>query len=179
MAKSKRPHTRKSKKKETEALEKDYAASYNHYKTFEGHQYTGMKIGRAHKWYYDEGVWRDKKITPDKWEINYNVTKRRAGHAPMESGAATGTQYHWFIIAHQLVTKLNEDDYSTSMTGLKFKIAHKRADHDKWSVTDKTQRKKTIKILRELLDQLESQDEEEIQEDNVIPLKPAAKKKAA
>jgi hypothetical protein len=27
-----------------------------------------------------------KKITPDKWEFNYNVNKRRAGHAPEGSG---------------------------------------------------------------------------------------------
>lgn len=133
---------KRSKKKESEALKKDTAASYNQYKMFEGSQYTGVKIGRGHKWYYDEGVWRDKKITPDKWEINYNVTKRRAGHAPQGSGAAVGTQYHWFIIAHQIVTKLNADDYSTSMTGLKFKIAHKRAGKETWSASEKAQRKK-------------------------------------
>jgi len=82
------------------AIKKDIADSYNEYKFFEGHQYTGMKIGRSHKWYYDKGVWKDKKITPEKWEISFAVNKRRAGKAPEGSGAAVGTQYHWFIVAH-------------------------------------------------------------------------------
>ena len=43
---------------------KDIAASYNQYKTYEGKQYTGMKIGRSHKWYYDKGTWVDKKNHP-------------------------------------------------------------------------------------------------------------------
>lgn len=29
-------------------LKKDIAESYNHWKVFEGKQYTGMKIGRSH-----------------------------------------------------------------------------------------------------------------------------------
>jgi hypothetical protein len=167
---------RKNKKREAAALEKDIADSYNKYKMFEGKEYTGMKIGRSHKWYYDEGVWHDKKITPDKWRIDYSVTKRRAGHAPEGSGAEVGTQYHWLIIAHQVVTKLNADNYSTSMTGLKYKIAFKRADKEKWDASDKAQRRRTIKILKELLDQLEHQESEE---ENVIPLKPAAKAKSS
>jgi hypothetical protein len=35
--------------------------SYNEYKEFEGKQYTGMKVGRSHKWYYDRGEWKEKK----------------------------------------------------------------------------------------------------------------------
>src|SRR5436853_7557762 len=104
-----------SKKKEVAA---DLSKTYNEFKQFEGQQYTGMKVGRSHKWYYDKGEWRETKITPDLWSISYAVTKRRAGHAPEDSGAAIGTGYHWYIIAHQNVTKLNADDYSTSMTGL-------------------------------------------------------------
>jgi hypothetical protein len=45
-----------------------------------------MKVGRSHKWYYDKGEWKEKKITPDKWEFSYAVTKRRAGHASEGSG---------------------------------------------------------------------------------------------
>ena len=33
----------------------DPAVSYNDFKEFEGQRYTGMKIGRSHKWYYDRG----------------------------------------------------------------------------------------------------------------------------
>lgn len=165
---------RKSPKKEAAAMKKDFDDSYNEYKNFEGQRYTGMKIGRSHKWYYDKGEWKEKKITPDEWEINYTVTKRRAGNAPEGSGVPVGTQYHWYVIAHQNVTKLNANDYSTSLIGLKFKIAHKRADKEKWSASTKAQRRRAIKILRGLLEDLEAQEQEE---DNVIPLKPRKKPK--
>jgi len=134
---------------------KDIAATYNAYKEFEGHQYTGMKIGRSHKWYYDKGVWRDKKITPDLWEIEFEVTKRRAGKAPKGSGVPVGTEYHWYIMAHQMVKKSDANSYSTTMTGLKYKLAHKRADKDKWNVTQPTQRKRLIKVLKDLIKHLE------------------------
>jgi len=133
----------------------DSSVSYNKFKEFEGEQYTGMRVGRTHKWYYDKGIWKDKKITPEKWEISFAVNKRRAGKAPEGSGVPLGTQYHWFILAHQNVTKLNANVYSTSMTGLKFKLAHKRADKDKWSVTEQTQRKHLVKFLEEVIKQLE------------------------
>src|SRR5437773_3046666 len=136
---------------------KDIAASYNQYKEFEGKQYTGMKVGRSHKWNYDAGVWREKKVTPDLWEISYAVTKRRAGRAPEGSGVPVGTEYHWYILAHQNVKKLNANDYSTVLSGLKYKLAHKRADKDKWSATAKTQRKHLIKLLQEMIAQLEKE----------------------
>lgn len=141
-----------SKKKKSDA---DVSASYNKFKEFDGKAYTGMKIGRNHKWYYDKGEWRETKLTPDFWTISYAVTKRRAGKAPEGSGAAVGTGYHWYIVAHQNVKKLNADDYSTSMSGFKFKLAHKRADNDKWSATIPTQRKRLISFLKEMIAQLE------------------------
>ena len=169
---------RRSKKKEAQALEQDTAQTYNEFKEFEGQRYTGVKIGRGHKWNYDAGVWKERKITPDEWEINYNVTKRRAGKAPEGSGVPVGTQYHWYIIAHQNVTKLNANDYSTSMTGVKFKVAHKRADKETWSATTKTQKKRTLKFLKQLVADLEEQLEME-EESNVIPLRPKKKEKKA
>jgi hypothetical protein len=144
-------------KKKTE-VKKDIAKTYNEYKKFEGKQYTGMKIGRAHKWYYDKGEWKEKKVTPDDWEFTYAVTKRRAGKAPEGSGAPVGTEYHWYILAHQNVRKLNANDYTTSMTGLKVKIAHKRADHDKWNISDRAQRKRLIKVLQDMIDKLQQED---------------------
>jgi hypothetical protein len=135
--------------------------SYDEFKEYEGQKYTGMKIGRAHKWYYDEGEWKEKKITPDLWEISYAVTKRRAGRAPEGSGVPVGTEYHWYILAHQNVEKLNANDYTTSMSGLKFKIAHKRADSSKWSVQATGQRRRMIRFLRGVIDDLEQQEEDE------------------
>src|SRR6187549_1848177 len=108
-------------------------ASYEIIKNYNGKQYVGMQIGRSHKWYYDKGEWHDRKITPDLWEIQYGVTKRRAGKAPKGSGAPVGTGYHWFIFAHQNVLKLNQDDYSTAMSGLKLKLAYKTSKTNKWN----------------------------------------------
>src|SRR5437879_609321 len=139
----------------------DIAATYNEFKQFEGRRYTGMKIGRSHKWYYEKGEWKETKITPDEWQINYAVKKRRAGKAPEGSGVPVGTEYHWYILAHQNVTKLNANDYSTSMTGVKFKLAHKRADQEKWSASERAQRRRLIKILKEMIQDLELQGKQE------------------
>src|SRR5918911_1919191 len=148
-------------KQATSKAKSDLAVSYNEFKQYEGQRYTGMKIGRSHKWHYDQGEWREKKITPDLWQINYAVTKRRAGHAPEGSGVPVGTRYHWYVLAHQNVSKISANDYTTSLTGLKFKIAHKRAGSEKWSATPRTQRKRMIMFLRNVLADLEKQSERE------------------
>ena len=133
------------------AKKSDPSVSYNEFKEYEGQRYTGMKIGRSHKWHYDPGDWKETKITPDLWQIGYAVTKRRAGRAPEGSGVPVGTEYHWYVLAHQNVAKLNANDYTTSLTGLKFKIAHKRAGSEKWSATPRTQRKRMITFLEGVL----------------------------
>ena len=137
---------------------KDLSESYERVKTFHGQQYTGMAIGRTHKWYYDKGEWKEKKITPDLWQISYEVTKRRAGHAPEGSGVPVGTEYHWYIAADQNVKKLNANDYTTSMTGFKYKVGHKRADSEKWSASDAAQKKRLVKFLRDLIGSIENGD---------------------
>src|SRR5882757_1430956 len=43
------------------------------------------------------------------------------------------------------------------MTGLKFKIAHKRADKGKWSASGPTQRKHLVAFLKEFAAQLEKE----------------------
>ena len=131
--------------------------TYNKFKEFEGKHYTGMKVGRSHKWNYDAGIWKETKITPDLWELSYAVTKRRAGHAPEGSGVPVGTGYQWYILAHQNVFKLNANDYTTEMSGLKFKLAHKRADKNKWSASAKTQRKHLVSFLKDIVAQLEKE----------------------
>jgi hypothetical protein len=150
-----------SAKQSANKIKSDVAVSYNDFKEYEGQRYTGMKIGRSHKWYYDQGQWKETKVTPDLWQISYAVTKRRAGRAPEGSGVPVGTEYHWYILAHQNVAKQTANDYTTSLTGLKFKIAHKRADSGKWSATPRTQRKRMIKFLRNVLADLEKQSDRE------------------
>jgi len=133
----------------------DPKVSYDEFKEYEGKKYTGMKIGRGHRWNYDPGVWKETKVTPDLWQISYAVTKRRAGRAPEGSGVPVGTEYHWYVLAHQNVRKLNANDYTTSLAGMKFKIAHKRASSGKWSATPRTQRKRMIAFLRDVIADLE------------------------
>lgn len=140
-------------------MKKDIAATYNEFKEFEGKQYTGMKVGGHHKWYYDKGEWKEKKITPYKWEFNYNVLKRRAGKAPPGSGVPVGTGYHWYILAHQNVTKLNANEYTTAMAGIKFKVAHKRAGNEKWNISAKAQNKRVLRLLKEIVADLEKENE--------------------
>jgi hypothetical protein len=135
-------------------IEKTFPMGYNEYKEFEGKKYTGMKVGGSHRWYYDRGEWKEKKITPDKWEFTYAVNKRRAWLAPEGSGAPVGTDYHWYILAHQNVKKLDANNYTTSMIGLKYKLAHKRAEKEKWNTSDYSQKKRLIQILEELIGQL-------------------------
>jgi hypothetical protein len=114
-----------------------------------------MRVGGRHKWYYEKGEWNEKKVTPDCWEFSYAVPKRRAGHAPPGSGVPVGTEYHWYILAHQNVRKLDKNTYSTAMTGLKYyKLAHKRAGRDTWSTSEPAQRQHLVKILKEILDDL-------------------------
>ena len=148
-------------KQSTKGSKSALAVSYNEFKEYEGQRYTGMKIGRSHKWRYDPGEWKETKITPDLWQIGYAVNKRRAGHAPEGSGAPVGTEYHWYIVAHQNVAKQTANDYTTSLTGLKFKIAHRRAGSEKWSATPKTQRKRMITFLQSVITDLEKQNESE------------------
>jgi hypothetical protein len=138
-------------------LEEDAAKTYNEFKVFEGRKYTGMRVGGRHKWYYEKGEWNEKKVTPDRWEFSYAVPKRRAGHAPSGSGVPVGTEYHWYILAHQNVRKLDANTYSTALTGLKYKLAHKRAGKDTWSASEQAQRRHLIKILQEMIDDLSAE----------------------
>jgi hypothetical protein len=135
-------------------------SSYDSYKEFEGSQYTGMKVGRTHHWKYDKGDWREKKITPEKWEFTYDVVKRRTGHAPEGSGVPVGTGYHWFILANQYAEKLDANDYTTQMVGLKFKLSHKRAGKDNWNAGGTAQRKHLIQILQSVIAELKRDPEE-------------------
>ena len=46
------------------------------------------------------------------------------------SGVPAGTEYHWYILAHQNVKKIDANNYTTSMIGLKYKLAHKRNEKE-------------------------------------------------
>jgi hypothetical protein len=131
-------------------------STYDQIKEFDGKRYTGMRVGRGHKWRYDAGEWTERKVTPDRWEFRYAVVKRRAGRAPEGSGAPLGTAYHWYIVADQIVTKLDANSYMTEMVGHKLKVAHRRADRSSWSASERAKHKHLAKLLRELASDLES-----------------------
>jgi hypothetical protein len=131
--------------------------TYNDYKEFQGRKYTGMKVGRSHKWYYDKGEWKEKKVTPDQWDFTFSVNKKRAGQAPEGSGAPVGTEYHWYLLADQSVKKLDANMYTTSMTGIKYKLAHRRSERENWNITETAQKRKLVQILEKLTVQLKSE----------------------
>lgn len=134
---------------------------YNKFKEYKGKRYSGMKIGGTHKWYYDQGEWKERKKTPEEWDIFYQTTKRRAGKAPKGSGAPVGTGYNWLIVAHQRVDKLDANSYMTYLDGKKFKVAHLRASKGKWNIQEKTQRKKVIEFLEKVIEDIKAANEDE------------------
>ena len=48
------------------------------------------------------------------------------------------------------------------MTGIKYKLAHKRAEQENWNVTENTQKKRLIQLLERLAIQLNDEVESAI-----------------
>jgi hypothetical protein len=114
-----------------------------------------MKVGGSHKWYYDKGSGKKKRslLVCGK----FLTQSPGAGKAPRGSGVPVGTEYHWYIISHQDVQKLNAGDYTTSMSGLKYKLDHQDAGNEKWSASAKNQRTHLIKFLQQFIAQLQKE----------------------
>jgi len=135
--------------------------TYDDFKEFEGEVYSGMPVGGRHTWSYTDAVWRERKVAPDRWQFVLTSRKRRAGPAPAGSGAPLDTQYHWYILAHQWVRKIDGDSYSTFMSGVKHKLAHKRPSWRKWSSEYPDQpsdRERLARILEGALARLREKD---------------------
>jgi len=98
---------------------RSWERGYDALKTYNGQVYSGMAIGGSHTWNYDPGVWKETKKEPDLWEVDFEVTKRRARKAPVGGGAPIGTQYHWLVVAHQYVEKNDANTYTTHLVGIK------------------------------------------------------------
>ncbi len=136
--------------------------SFDDIKTFNGKQYSGMRIGDSHVWDYNNAVWEETKITPDLWQIKFGAIKGRKVGAPEGSGVPLNTAYHWFIMADQRVVKINKDQYQTLMEGAKFKIGHHRPYWKNWSYAYPGQlsyRQRLIQILTGALERLEKDEE--------------------
>jgi len=131
--------------------------AYDDLKESGGEVYTGMAIGGEHTWLYPDGIWQERKIAPGRWTFTFSSIKRRTRSAPEGSGAAIGTGYHWFILAHQRVRKRDKDSYETFMEGVKFKVAHRRPHWRHWSTEypdQEPEREVLIRILENELARL-------------------------
>ncbi|MDD1669523.1 MAG: hypothetical protein LUO97_06950 [Methanomicrobiales archaeon] len=131
--------------------------SYDDLKEYRGKVYSGMPVGSGHVWEYPKGIWEERKAAPDRWEFTFSSLKRRSREAPEGSGVPVGTGYHWFILAHQKVRKLDKDSYATSMEGVKFKVAHRRPHWRGWSTEypdHEPEKEILIRILEEELERL-------------------------
>jgi hypothetical protein len=133
-----------------------------------------MRVGASHSWYYQQGEWDETKVAPHKWQFTYAVNKRRKRDAPEGSGAPVGTEYHWYILAHQNVRKLNANEYSTSMTGVKYKLAHRRAASKEWSASGRATLRQLITILGENIIQLRYELGKEGSDSSAMPLEAGA-----
>jgi hypothetical protein len=128
-------------------------STYNEYNDLEGRKYTCMKVGRRHKLHYDKGEWREKDYT-GPMDFTFSVDKKRAGQTPEGSGVPVGIEYHWYLFAHQNVKKIDANRYKTDMTGIKYKLAHKRIEQGNWNITECAQKKRLIQIIERFTAQL-------------------------
>lgn len=134
--------------------------AYDDLKEHDGETYTGMPVGGEHRWRYPDGRWVEEKLAPDRWRITFASRKERKAPAPPGSGAAQDTRYHWYILAHQRVRKLDKDTYATLMEGLKFKLGHRRPHWRAFSYEYDDQVDEIDRRIRILEDRLEALREE-------------------
>ena len=131
-------------------------SSYDAFKDYEGRRYTGMKIGRGHKWRYDEGDWIEKKL---------RLKNGRSGSRPSSADAATHPRARafrrapsttgtcWPIRARASSTRTPT---RPTWSATNSELAHKRADKGTWSASEKARRAHLIKILKQMIADLES-----------------------
>lgn len=118
-----------------------------------------MRVGGSHLWNYTNGKWHETKREPDKWSFKFESVKTRINPAPINTGASINTKFHWYIIADQIATKIDNNSYMTSMKGVKFKIGHKRPYWRTFSYNYPNQpsyKERVIKILEEILSELKN-----------------------
>lgn len=138
-------------------------ARYSDAKEHEGRKYHGMRVGGIHRWSYPDGEWTERKVAPDRWEVTFTSLKRRKRRAPARSGAETGSGYHWLIVAHQWVEKLDANTYSTQMEGAKYLVAFKKPGWPVWNTqfrnAKRHARERTIAALEAEIARLKALDE--------------------
>jgi hypothetical protein len=138
--------------------------TYSDEKTYGSAKYHGMKVGGVHHWTYPDGQWAERKVKPDRWEIGFSSLKRRNRKAPARSGAEVGSGYHWLIVAHQWVEKLDANTYATRMEGCKYLVAFKKPDWPVWNTqmrnSKRHARERTIAALKDMIQRIEASRED-------------------
>jgi hypothetical protein len=138
--------------------------AYSDEKSYGSAKYHGMKVGGLHNWTYPDGQWTERKLEPDRWEVTFTSLKRRNRRAPSNSGAEVGSGYHWLIVAHQWVDKLDANTYATQLEGTKYLIAFKKPDWPVWNTQFKNQKRrakdKAIAALQDVIKRLEASAED-------------------
>lgn len=132
---------------------------YDTFKVYGKKVYTGMRVGGSHHWNYNDGKWFETKQAPNKWKFKFDSIKSRINPAPSNTGASINTQFHWYIIADQIATKIDNNSYMTSMKGVKFKVGHKRPYWKTFSYNYPEQlsyKERIIEILEEILTELKN-----------------------
>lgn len=135
-------------------------SNYDELKEFNGKKYSGMLIGSSHNWLYPNGRWLETKVSPDKWKFSFDSIKCRNHYSRDNTGASKGTSFHWYILADQIATKLDSDTYRTTMSGMKFKIGHKRPHWKMFSFDYADQlsyKERVINAIKETLALLEDE----------------------
>lgn len=136
--------------------------AFDDLKEFDGEAYSGMAVGGRHVWHYTDAIWREEKVAPDRWDFTLTSVKRRETSAPPGSGAPPNTEYHWYLLAHQWVRKIDADSYRTFMSGVKYKLAHKRPHWLAWSDEypgNPTSREAVLRILDATRDRVAAETE--------------------
>lgn len=76
----------------------------------------GTPKGYKHIWGY-KGVWKEKKITPKKWRIDFKATKGKS--AKGYGNFKKGFKVLWKINARQEAVKTSKGTYQTHLYGTK------------------------------------------------------------
>lgn len=136
--------------------------AYEDAKEHAGQSYRGMNVGGVHQWTYPDGKWTERKVTPQRWDVAFTSLKRRRRNAPDGSGAEVGSGYHWLVVAHQWVGKLDANTYATHLEGSKHLLAFRKPGWQGWTTQQRghtSARLKAIAALEELIEELRDLDD--------------------
>jgi hypothetical protein len=123
---------------------------------------------------------KEKKLFASKVKINWtvnNATLEQEGMGPQSKvnlqfdktrkkpvkpgkGAVIGTKFHDFIIADQIDTKIDDNSYQSSITGIKFRIGHQRPHWDAFDYNPyNSYKERIIYILENYIKKLKSENQ--------------------